>query len=160
MGNNISLFRSAIGWYYLANWLASYRVPLIPSLLDYGSRFVFASWVPHTAKIGKNVVLAYGGLGIVIHSDAVIGNNVEIGQSVLVGGNGREYGAPEICDHVYIGSGAKVLGPIKVGRGAVIGANSVVLKDVPENCVVVGIPARVIKENIDINQYLWHLKKP
>ena len=154
----MSSFRSPIACYRLSRWLAEKHVPAIPRLIDYISRFVYSCWLPHTARVGKNLGLGYGGLGVVIHSNAVIGDNVHIGQCVTLGGNGREYGQPEICDNVYIGCGAKILGPVKVGQGSIIGANSVVLKNVPERCVVAGIPARVIHEDIDIGHYLWHLR--
>lgn len=154
----VNEFRSALGWYRIARYLDKHDVPLLPSIVDYFIRLIFACWIPHSAKIGKNVVLGYGGLGIVIHSKAIIGDNVEIGQGVTIGGNARVHGEPTICDNVYIGCGAKLLGPITVGRGAIIGANSVVLENVPENSVVAGIPARILHKDIDTEHYLWHRK--
>ncbi|MCR5415207.1 MAG: hypothetical protein K6E79_00240 [Pseudobutyrivibrio sp.] len=82
---------------------------------------------------------------IVIHTDAVVGNNVTIRQGSVIGTNGR--GVPTIEDGVDIGAGAAVIGPITVGKNAVIGANAVVCHDVPAGGVVVGNPGRVIKIN-------------
>ncbi|MCR5195015.1 MAG: hypothetical protein K6D38_01740 [Pseudobutyrivibrio sp.] len=82
---------------------------------------------------------------IVIHTDAVVGNNVTIRQGSVIGTNGR--GVPVVEDGVDIGAGAAVIGPITVGKGAVIGANAVVTKDVPPGGVVVGNPGKVIKVN-------------
>jgi serine O-acetyltransferase len=112
--------------------------------------------VPHKAAIGTDVVLGYGGLGIVIHNDAVIGDRVHIDQHVTIGGNGTRWGTPVIEADVYIGAGAKVLGPIVVGRGAVVGANAVVIRDVPAGAVAAGVPARLIATKVDVTQYLAH----
>lgn len=159
MRRGLRVLRNPVGWYRAARWLAGHRIPLLPRFIDYTVRITFGCWVPHTAKIGRNVVLGYAGLGVVIHDHAIIGDRVEIGQGVTLGGNARQKGHPEIADDVYIGCGAKVLGPVKVGEGSVIGANSVVLCDVPEHCVVVGAPARVIREGIDVQQYLFHRRR-
>ena len=84
--------------------------------------------------------------GIVIHPDTKIGPNCMIFQNVTLGSN-RKPGVPSIGGHVDIGPGAKILGPIKIGDHAVIGANAVVLSDVPAGAVVGGIPARILKES-------------
>ena len=114
-------------------------------LLSLTNRLVFATQLPAETQLGRGVRLNYSGLGTVIHPRAVIGNHVEIGPGVVIGGRSHIYEVPVIEDHVEIGVGAKVLGPIRVGRGAVIGANAVVLHDVPPGAVVVGIPARVLR---------------
>lgn len=80
-----------------------------------------------------------------IHSRAVIGKKCSIGTNVTIGGKSRWYEVPVIGDNVYISSGAKILGPIRIGNNVTIGANAVVTKDVPDNCVVAGIPAKIIK---------------
>lgn len=146
---------SAVDFYRASRWLSEKGVPVLPRAIDYLSRLIFACWLPHTASIGREVVLGYGGLGIVIHSDACIGDGVHIDQGVTIGGNGTVFGVPRIGSNVYIGAGAKILGPINVGDGSVIGANAVVVRDVPARSVVVGVPAKVVRENIDIDQYLW-----
>lgn len=150
---------SAISTYRVARWLAERRLPLLPRFIDYVNRLVFACWLPHEARIGQDVVLGYGGLGIVIHQDSVIGDRVHIDQGVTVGGNGTEFGVARIGDDVYIGAGAKILGPIEIGDGAIIGANAVVLEDIPAYCVAVGVPARIVRRDIDPNTFLYH-KRP
>ena len=129
----------------VAHWLWKHKIPVIPRVLSVLNRLIFATQLPASTRLGKGVRLNYSGLGTVIHARAVIGNNVEIGPGVVIGGRSKLYEVPVIEDDVQIGVGAKVLGPIRVGRGAVIGANAVVLHDVPVGAVVVGIPARVLR---------------
>lgn len=150
---------SAIRTYRLARWLAERRIPLLPRLIDYVNRLVFACWIPHEAKIGRGAVLGYGGLGIVIHQDSVIGEDVHIDQGVTIGGNATEFGVATIGNDVYIGAGAKILGPIRIGDHVVIGANAVVLEDLPSRCVAVGIPARVVRRDIDPASFLYHRRQ-
>ncbi|MCK9443720.1 MAG: serine O-acetyltransferase [Tissierellaceae bacterium] len=99
------------------------------------------------AKLGKNLFIDHG-MGVVIGETAEIGNNVTMYHGVTLGGIGGEKGRkrhPTVEDDVIIGAGAKILGPITIGRGAKIGANSVVLDDVPPYTTAVGAPARIIK---------------
>jgi serine O-acetyltransferase len=91
---------------------------------------------------------------------AVIGDRVHIDQGVTIGGNATSEGVPRVEDDVYIGAGAKLLGPILIGRGSVIGANAVVVKDVPQRSVVAGVPAVVIREDIEVRNYLYHRRSP
>jgi serine O-acetyltransferase len=129
----------------VAHWLWKKRVPVIPTLLALFNRVVFASQIPASAQLGRGVRLNYSGLGTVIHKRAVIGDHVEIGPGVVIGGRSEIWEVPVIEDFVQIGVGAKVLGPVRVGRGASIGANAVVLEDVPPGAVVGGIPARILR---------------
>src|SRR5262249_53238853 len=129
----------------LAHRLWKWHVPLLPRTLTLFNRVVFATQLPAETRMGRGVRLNYSGLGTVIHARAVIGDHVEIGPGVVIGGRSKIYEVPVIEDHVQIGVGAKVLGPVRVGRGAVIGANAVVLHDVPPGAVVVGIPARILR---------------
>jgi serine O-acetyltransferase len=129
----------------VAHWLWSKRVPLLPRVLQLFNRVIFAVQLPAETRLGHAVRLNYSGLGTVIHARAVIGNRVDIGPGVVIGGRSEIYEVPVIEDDVKIGVGAKVLGPVRVGRGATIGANAVVVHDVPAGAVVVGIPARVLR---------------
>lgn len=98
-------------------------------------------------------MLGYGGLGVILHPRAVIGSNTLVGPNCVVGGRSRHEDVPVIGDDVYIGAGACVLGPVKVGSGAVIGAGAVVIEDVPARAIVAGVPARVIRMDIDPRDY-------
>ena len=99
------------------------------------------------ATIGKNLFIDHG-IGVVIGETCVIGNNVTMFHNVTLGGRGNTKGKrhPTIKDNAYIGSGAKILGNITIGENSKIGANAVILKDVPNNTTAVGIPAKIIKK--------------
>lgn len=114
---------------------------------------LFNSSLPASCTIGKGTVLAYGGIGIVVHARAVIGRNCMIGQNTTIGGKSGWYEVPVIGDNVYISAGARILGPVRIGNNVIIGANAVVVKDVPDNCIVAGIPAKNIKEDITLADY-------
>ena len=131
--------------YRAARWLYLHRVPGLPWMLRAVNRIVFSVVLPPSAKVGRDVLLSYQGLGIVIHGNAVIGSGVIIGTGVTIGGRSGHAVVPVIEDDVFIGTGAKVLGPVRIGRGASIGANAVVLCDVPAGGVAVGVPAKVVK---------------
>ena len=129
-------------------------IPLLPSLINVLLiRIPFGCQLGNGTRFGRNVDLGYGGLGTAIHGRAVVGDNVSIGTCVTIGGTTRKYEVPVIGDNTIISSGAKILGPVRIGRNCVIGANAVVLEDIPDNCVSVGVPARIIKTNIDIADY-------
>lgn len=129
-------------------------IPIIPLLLNkLFIRLLFGCQIGTGTKVGKNLHLGYGGLGVVIHERAVIGDNVRIGTNVTIGGTTKKWDVPVIGNNTMISTGAKILGPITIGSNCVIGANAVVLESIPDNCVAVGVPAKVIKENIDILDY-------
>ncbi len=145
---------NAIKFYRIGRWCYLHKIPLLPMFFKQLTFLLFNSVVPFTAVIGKGSKLAYGGIGVVIHSKAKIGENVSIGQNVTVGSKSKmEPGAPTIKNNVYISTGAKVLGNITVGENVIIGANAVVIRDVEDNCVVAGVPAKVIKQGIDATAY-------
>lgn len=108
------------------------------------------------AKIGKNLFIDHG-MGVVIGETAEIGDNVTIYHGVTLGGTGKDTGKrhPTVEDNVVIGAGAKILGPILIGRNAKIGANAVVLKDVPPNVTVCGIPAKIVNPKINNVLYIY-----
>ncbi|BCK28812.1 serine acetyltransferase [Vibrio cholerae] len=135
--------------YSVGRWFYKNNIPIIPLVFNFLIRFVHNSAVYCQSEIGKGTVFGYGGIAVVIHKRSVIGKECVIGSNVTIGGRSRSEHVPVIGDHVYIATGAKILGDIHVGDGAVIGANAVVLEDVPAYSVVVGIPAKVIKTDID-----------
>lgn len=142
-----------IHWYRLAHWLWKCKIPFLPRLIYILQYLFFNCAVPASCTIGKGTKFGYYGIATVIHARAVIGANCVIGTCVTIGGRSKHYEVPVIGDNVYIGTGAKILGPVKVGKNVVIGAGAVVLNDVPDNSVVVGMPAKVVKTGIDAKDF-------
>jgi serine O-acetyltransferase len=145
---------NAINLYRIARGLHQRGVPLLPKALYYVNYLIFNSSLPYTAAIGEGSRCAYGGMCVVIHADAKIGRGVTLGQCITVGGRSRHPQAPEIGDDVYIGAGARVLGPIRVGSGSIIAPNAVVIHDVPPRSIVGGVPARILRTDIDWRDYI------
>ncbi|KAB3533611.1 serine O-acetyltransferase [Alkaliphilus pronyensis] len=122
---------------------------VLPRIISNIGRFFTGIEIHPAAQIGKRLFIDHG-MGVVIGETTEIGDNVTIYQGATLGGTGKEKGKrhPTIGNNVVISSGAKVLGPFKVGDNSKIGAGSVVLKEVPANCTVVGVPGKiVIKDN-------------
>ena len=142
-----------IHWYRFGNWCYRHNVPVLPKLIWKLNYLLFNSSVPSSVTLGGGSKFAYGGIGVVIHARAVIGKNCVIGQNVTIGGKSGWHEVPVIGDNVEISAGARVLGPIRIGNNVIIGANAVVVKDVPDNCIVAGVPAKIIKENIALEDY-------
>jgi len=142
--------------YKLSNWLYNIKIPLIPYLITIFIRIVFSGWIPYSAQIGKNCKFGKGAMGVVIHQKTVIGNNCIISHNVTFGGSSKkEKGLlPIVGNKVRIGSGAAILGNVKIGDNVIIGSNSVVRKDVSDNTIVAGNPAKILKENIIIEDYV------
>ncbi len=159
MKKPLRIIRNPFYLYRVARRLSKMYVPVLPSLISYLIRLFYSCWLPHTARIGKQLELGYGGLGCVVHSNATIGDRVHIGTGVSIGGNGIEWGTPVIGDDVFIGTGAKILGPISIGDSAIIGANAVVLSDVPPKCLAVGIPAKIVRRNVDGSEMSFRSEK-
>jgi serine O-acetyltransferase len=123
-----------------------HKIPVLPKLITLLIFLIYNSKVPHQAQIGKGTKLGYGGIGVVIHSKSVIGENCTIGQQVTIGGgNSRYEGVPVIGNNVHISKGAIVFGGITIGNNVTIGANAVVNKPVPDNAIVAGIPAKILR---------------
>ncbi|MCK6407219.1 MAG: hypothetical protein L6Q60_14570 [Rhodocyclaceae bacterium] len=129
----------------MSHRLFLWKIPVLPRVLYGLNRILFAVVLPPSVQLGKGVVLGYSGLGTVIHARAVIGDRVTIGANVTIGGKTPHYNVPVIGNGVDIGAGARILGPIRIGDNAVIGANAVVICDVAPNSVVAGVPAKVIR---------------
>jgi glycosyltransferase involved in cell wall biosynthesis/carbonic anhydrase/acetyltransferase-like protein (isoleucine patch superfamily) len=121
---------------------------------------MFHCYIPHTVEIGPGFEVGYWGLGIVIHPRVKIGRNVFVANGVTIGGRNERPEVPRIDDDVYIATGAKILGNITIGTGSVIGANAVVIRDVPPRSIAVGVPARISRENIDSHDYTGWPKRP
>lgn len=110
-------------------------------------RLLFSAEIPCSVEIGNGVDFKHGGLGVVIHENATIGNSTLIFQNVTIGGM-PDGGVPKIGNGVYIGTGAVILGGVVIGDNARIGANAVVIKDVPNNATAIGVPAKIINNSI------------
>jgi serine O-acetyltransferase len=133
--------------YRIGNFLYRKNLKRFSIVFSWINRLVFGVWLPSSAIIGKNFKLGYWGIGIVIHSNSVIGDNVTIGQNSTIGRNFGDKKVPVICNDVYIGAGSVIFGEITVGNNVIIGSNSVVNKSIPDNSTVAGNPFRVLKEN-------------
>ncbi|MBD2205340.1 serine O-acetyltransferase [Calothrix sp. FACHB-1219] len=135
----------AICLHRLAHWLHRRRVVFIPRLISHLGRFFTGIEIHPGAEIGKGVFIDHG-MGVVIGETAIVGDYTLIYQGATLGGTGKESGKrhPTIGANVVIGAGAKVLGNIEIGDRVRVGALSVVLRDVPSDSTVVGIPGRVI----------------
>jgi serine O-acetyltransferase len=131
--------------YRCARWLHLRGVPVLPKFLKIVNRIVFGVVLPPSAELGKNVLLSYQGLGTVVHKRARIGDDVVLGTNVTVGGRSGHREVPVLERGVSVGTGAKVLGPVTIGEHATIGANAVVITDIPAYAVAVGVPARVVR---------------
>lgn len=136
----------ALLFYRLAHWLVKRRIPFLPRALSQLARFLTGIEIHPGAAIGSGLFIDHG-MGVVIGETSEIGDNVTLFQGVTLGGTGKQRGKrhPSIGSHVVVGAGAKVLGPITVGDYVKIGANSVVLQDVPDHSTVVGIPGRIVR---------------
>ena len=140
----------AVFFHRIANFFSIAKLDLIARIISQFSRFLTGIEIHPKAKIGENLFIDHG-MGVVIGETSELGNNVTIYHMVTLGGispsinsddqrNSKRH--PTLMDNVVVGSGAQVLGPVTVGKNAKIGANAVVTKDVPENAVMVGIPAK------------------
>lgn len=140
--------------YRIEHFLYVHHFPLIPFLIKGLIYLFFDAYIPYEVEIGSRSKFGYGGLGIVLHPRVKIGKDVIISQQVTIGGRSKIYEVPLIGDNVFIGTGAKILGNVIVGNNVVIGANAVVVKSIPSNCVVAGVPAKIVKDNINIKDYM------
>ena len=152
----------AIWFHRIAHFLFRHKRFFLARVISQFSRFMTGVEIHPGAKIGNRLFIDHG-MGVVIGETCEIGDNVPIFQGVTLGGTGKEKGKrhPTVKDNALIASGAKVLGSIVIGENAKIGAGSVVLKDVPANSTVVGIPGRVkVQDGIKIKKDLNHCDLP
>ena len=130
-----------------AHWLWSHRVRLLARMLSHQARFWTGVEIHPAARIGQRLFIDHG-MGTVIGETSEVGDDCTFYQGVTLGGTGKEMGKrhPSLGSRVVVGVGASILGSIEIGDDVLIGAGSVVLKPVPADCTVVGVPARVIRE--------------
>lgn len=140
----------AVFFHKIANFFSVAKFDLIARIISQFSRFLTGIEIHPKAKIGKNLFIDHG-MGVVIGETSDIGNNVTIYHMATLGGISPSINSdnqrnikrhPTLMDNVVVGSGAQILGPVVIGKNAKVGANAVVTKDVPENAIMVGIPAK------------------
>ena len=140
----------AVFFHTIAHFFSVAKFDLIARIISQFSRFLTGIEIHPGAKIGKNLFIDHG-MGVVIGETSEIGDNVTIYHMVTLGGISPSINSndqrqtkrhPTLMDNVVVGSGAQILGPVVVGKNSKIGANAVVTKDVPENAVMIGIPAK------------------
>jgi len=135
----------AVIYHRIAKWFYRRKMLFFARLISQNAKFLTGIEIHPGAQIGKGLLIDHG-MGVVIGETAVVGDNCTIYQGVTLGGTGKHTGKrhPTIGNNVMVGSGAKVLGPFKVGDNAKIAAGAVVLDEVPEGATAVGVPARII----------------
>jgi serine O-acetyltransferase len=135
----------AVWWYRINHWFWDHRLFLIGRWMSQVARWLTGIEIHPGAKIGRRLFIDHG-MGVVIGETAIVGDDVTLYQGVTLGGTGKEHGKrhPTIQDHVVVGGGAKILGNIVVGKNCRIGAGSVVMRSVPDDSTVVGVPGHII----------------
>ena len=145
----------------IAHKLRYWGIPVIPRMISYCSRILTGIEIHPGARIGRRFFIDHG-MGVVIGETTYIGNDVLIYQGVTLGGTVKEHGKrhPTLEDNVIVGAGAKVLGNLRIGKNSRIGAGSVVVDNVPDDCTVVGIPGRIVHQRIMVDGQLMHNRMP
>lgn len=133
----------AIKWQQFAHKLYNKRVKYVPGLISSYIHFRCNSDISPISKIGKYTTLGHRGIGVVIHPKANIGSHCIIAQNVTLAG--KDGGAPQLGDYVYVGHGSIVMGGVKIGNNVFIGALTLVNKDIPDNAIVAGIPSKILR---------------
>lgn len=138
----------ALWGHRLAHWLWRHHLPLSARIISQVMRFMTGIEIHPGATIGRRCFIDHG-MGVVVGETAVLGDDVTLYQGVTLGGTGKEKGKrhPTLANNVFIGAGANVLGNITIGENSRVGAGSVVLRDVPENSTIVGVPGHIILRN-------------
>ena len=137
----------AIGAYRISHFFHGIGFRFLARLISQTSRGLTGIEIHPGARIGRGLFIDHG-MGVVIGETAILGDNVTLFQGVTLGGTGKEKGKrhPTLGNNVVVGAGAKVLGSFKIGDNVQIGANAVVVREVPANSVVVGVPGRIVKQ--------------
>lgn len=130
------------------------KIKILPGLISRWIHFRYNSDLSPLTAIGQGTKLGHRGIGVVVHSRAIIGKYCLLAQNTTIAG--KDGGAPRIGDYVYVGHGSIVAGGIKIGNNVFVGSLSLVNKDVPDNAVVAGIPAKIIKIKTAEEVEEWH----
>ena len=140
----------AVMLYRIGHWFRKRRIHIVAGLCERLMHHLCSCWIGTRAEIGGGFRIAHT-IGLVIGGGTIIGRNCDVRQNTTFGGNFNKTDSegrakPWLGDNVSVGAGAVILGPVRVGSNSVIGANAVVTKDFPENVIVAGVPAKIIKE--------------
>ena len=133
--------------YRISRFFYDLKIKPISWLFDYSNRLFFKCWIPGSARIGKNFTVGYWGIGVIIHSNTIIGDNCQVNQNTTIGKKITTNGVPKLGNNVYIGANCVIYGAISIGDHAVIGPLSLVNTNIPANTFAAGVPAKPIKEN-------------
>jgi len=138
----------AVWIHRVSHWLWRHHLRLLARVLSQVGRFYTGVDIHPGALIGQRLFIDHG-TGVVVGETAIVGSDVTMYQGVTLGGTGKQHGKrhPTICDRVFIGNNANILGDLTVGENSRVGAGSVVLSDVPPNSTVVGVPAHIVYRN-------------
>ena len=140
----------AMFFYRMTHFLWNINLKFIARFFSQFARFLTGIEIHPGAKIGKRLFIDHG-MGVVIGETTIIGDDCTLYQGVTLGGVGTGPHTikrhPTLLNNVMISAGAKVIGNVTIGNNSIVGASSVVLKDVPDNCTVIGIPGRIVREN-------------
>lgn len=129
------------------HWLYNHHLNVIVQMLRGGVRILFSADVPPQMQIGRGTVFPHDALGCVFHPNVKIGKNCKILHGVTMGGRAGHKGLPIIGDNVVIGTHAQIVGNVRIGNNSIVGAGAIVTHDVPDNVVVVGNPAKILRSN-------------
>jgi serine O-acetyltransferase len=136
-----------------SRWLLDRRMKRLSRLLDTAVRVVYSARIPAEADIHPAVHFSHNALAVVITKEARIGAGCLIGTHTMLGSRWPVRGGPHLEEDVIVHAGAKIIGPVRIGRGSVIGANAVVLTDIPQYSLAVGVPAVIKKSGIQNDEY-------
>jgi serine O-acetyltransferase len=136
---------NAISVYRVSRFFYLKKLKKISKIFDVFTYVLFKCSIPGSCDIGAGTYCSHRGIAVVIHPDSIIGECCVIGAGVSLGGKGKGIeGAPTVLNNVYLATGTKVIGNVTIGENSITGANSVVLNDIGNNSIAVGIPAKAI----------------
>jgi serine O-acetyltransferase len=155
LGTKPSKAQALMRMHRLSRTMYVLHLHFLARLIDGVIRVLFAARIPAQADIDRTVHFSHNGLAVVVTKESKIGPECQIGTHVVLGSNWPEAGAPTLGSNVVIHCGAKILGPITIGDGAVVAANAVVRTNIPARCLAAGVPATIKRENLDTARYRY-----
>lgn len=132
-------------------WMYVHHIPFLPKIMQLIAFLCYSSAISYKVKIGKGTFFNHSGFGILINSKVIIGDNCKIGNNVSIVGQGPYKNAPILKNHIYVGPGAIIQGPVIIEDDVIIAPNAVVTKSVPKGAIVAGVPAKIIGWKTDLD---------